>query len=71
MAKGDPLAREIMAVTGQNYTTALREKKIRWSERESNAYMLSVRALPPWTRGEPRRCVHCLAPEHGRRDCYV
>lgn len=64
----DRVAREIMAVTGQSYTTALHEKRRRAELGETKAYLVAVRATPEWREGQPRRCVRCLAPEHGKCD---
>ena len=64
----DKGAREIQAATGQRYTTALREYRRRWNLGEAKAFLLAVRATPPWAEGQPLRCVRCLAPAHGACD---
>lgn len=64
----DKLAREIMAATGQRYRAALNERRRRGQVGETSAYMVAVRALPAWSEGQPKRCVRCLAPEHGACD---
>lgn len=63
----DMICREIMAVTGCDYTTAMRERDLRWANRRLDGYLSEMRSLPPRGDADPQRCVACFEPATGAK----
>lgn len=53
-----------MAATGCDYTAAMRERDLRWANREIDQYLAAMRKLAPRGTDDPARCVACFVTGH-------